>query len=162
VLQCRHREGRRAAHSFISRKDAFAHSCVTGLIKNACLVVQPLYHRYVEVRIINNRTSQLGDVSLGSASSSPLHVQVGPSTASSFPYDSHMQQPSMVAKVSHWTKLFSICTAMSSHMVSSTQHFPVSVCEVTYVSFFQTTRMIMITTHQTLCTKSCCYWQIIY
>ncbi|KAJ8584690.1 hypothetical protein M405DRAFT_446122 [Rhizopogon salebrosus TDB-379] len=103
--------------------------------------MQPLYHHYVEVRIINNRTGQLGDVSLESASSSPLHVQVRPSTASNFPYDSHMQQPSMVAKVSHWTKLFSACAAVSSHM---------------------TTRMIMITTHQTLCTKSCCYWQIIY
>jgi hypothetical protein len=60
------------------------------------------------------------------------------------PYDLHMQQPSTVAKVPHWTKLFSTCAAMSSCMVSSTQHFPVSACEATRACFFRTIRTIMI------------------
>ncbi|KAG2139347.1 hypothetical protein DEU56DRAFT_735691 [Suillus clintonianus] len=32
-----------------------------GLVKNVSLIVQQLHHRYVEVRVINNRTGQLGD-----------------------------------------------------------------------------------------------------
>ncbi|KIK34759.1 hypothetical protein CY34DRAFT_812699, partial [Suillus luteus UH-Slu-Lm8-n1] len=32
-----------------------------GLVKNARLIVQQLHRRYVEVRVINNRTGQLGD-----------------------------------------------------------------------------------------------------
>jgi hypothetical protein len=44
---------------------------------------------------------------------------------------------------SHWTKLFSTCAAMSSCMVSSTQHFPVSACEAIRACFFRTIRTIM-------------------
>ncbi|KAJ8589196.1 hypothetical protein M405DRAFT_818466, partial [Rhizopogon salebrosus TDB-379] len=33
-----------------------------GLVKNACLIAQHLHRHYVEVRVINNRTDQLGDV----------------------------------------------------------------------------------------------------
>jgi hypothetical protein len=31
------------------------------LVKNAHLIIQELHHHYVEVRLINNRTGQLGD-----------------------------------------------------------------------------------------------------
>jgi hypothetical protein len=32
-----------------------------GLVKNAHLIIQELHHHYVEVRLINSRTGQLGD-----------------------------------------------------------------------------------------------------
>jgi hypothetical protein len=35
-----------------------------GLVKNTRLIIQELHHHYVEVRLINNRTGQLGDAQL--------------------------------------------------------------------------------------------------
>lgn len=33
-----------------------------GLVKNARLIIERLHQRYVEIRVINNRTGQLGDI----------------------------------------------------------------------------------------------------
>jgi hypothetical protein len=33
-----------------------------GLVKNAHVIIQHLHRRFVEVRVINNRTGQLGEI----------------------------------------------------------------------------------------------------
>jgi hypothetical protein len=93
-----------------------------GPVKNARLIVQHLHRCNVEVRkCIPQIRFEF----------TPPHVSWTVHRLQ-FPLQ---RQPSMVVKVSHWTKLFSTCTAVSWHMVSSTQHFPVSACEATHPFF---------------------------
>jgi hypothetical protein len=98
-----------------------------GLVNNPRLIAQHSHRHYVEVRVINNRTDQLGDVQCiprirfeftrphASCTIHGLQFTLQPAYATTGCQGLTGQN-------------CSTCAAMSSYTVSSTQHFPVSAC----------------------------------
>ncbi|KAJ8595571.1 hypothetical protein M405DRAFT_329038 [Rhizopogon salebrosus TDB-379] len=124
----------------------------------ALQVVQHLHRCYVEVCVINNRTDYLGDVRCIPR----IRFEFTPPRTSWTVH--HLQFPLRLA----YATTFNGCQGLTLDKTVLDLRCSVFVHGQLYTALsrirvrgdshilFRTTRMIMITTHQTLCTKSCC------